>query len=49
MHLTRSRLLKQDNWSNWQHSEYLQLNQYVDQGCFRAPTLVEKNNCYHSM
>jgi hypothetical protein len=44
MRLTRGRLLKQDNWSDWQHSKYLQLNQYADQGCFRAPTLVEKNN-----
>jgi hypothetical protein len=41
MRLTCGRLLKQDNWSDWQHSEYLQLNQYADQGCFGAPTLVE--------
>ncbi len=44
MHLTCGCLLKQENWSDWQRSEYLQLNQYVDQGCFGAPTLVEKDN-----
>jgi hypothetical protein len=44
MRLTCGPLLKQDDWSDWQHSEYLQLNQYADQGCFRAPTLVEKDN-----
>ena len=44
MRLTHGRLLKQDDWSDWQHSEYLQLNQYGDQGCFRAPTLVKKDD-----
>ena len=28
MKLTRGRLLKHDDWSDWQHSEYLQLDQY---------------------
>ena len=28
MRLTRERLLKQDDWTDWQDSEYLQLNQY---------------------
>jgi hypothetical protein len=32
MKLTRGRLLKQDDWNDWQDSEYLQLNQYWDQG-----------------
>ncbi len=44
MHLTRGCLLKQDNWMDWQNSEYLQLNQYGDQGCFGAPASVKKDN-----
>jgi hypothetical protein len=44
MHLNCSRLLKQDDWTDWQTSEYLQLNQYADQGCFGAPTPVDKDN-----
>ncbi len=34
MKLTRGKLLKQPDWSEWQDSEYLQLNQYYDQGMF---------------
>jgi hypothetical protein len=41
---TRGCLLKQEDWTNWQHSEYLQLDQYADQGCFGAPMLVEKDD-----
>jgi hypothetical protein len=44
MRLTRSHLLKHDDWMDWQTSEYLQLNQYADQGCFGAPTPVDKYN-----
>jgi hypothetical protein len=44
MRLTHGHLLKQDNWSDWQHSEYLPLNQYADQGCFGSPTLVKKDD-----
>jgi hypothetical protein len=29
MKLTRGKLLKQDDWSDWQNSEYLQLNQLM--------------------
>ena len=39
MRLTRGRLLKQDDWKDWQDLEYLQLNQYWDQGC-----LVDHND-----
>jgi hypothetical protein len=44
MHLTQGRLLKQDNWIDWQRSEYLQLNQYADQKCFGDPTAVDKDD-----
>jgi hypothetical protein len=44
MPLTRSCLLKQDDWTDWQTSEYLHLNQYVDQGCFGVPTPVDKDD-----
>ncbi len=44
MHLTRGRLLKQDDWIDWQTSEFLQLDQYADQKCFGDPTLVDKDN-----
>ena len=38
MKLTRGRLLKHDDWLDWQHSEYLQLDQYENQGMFGTPT-----------
>jgi hypothetical protein len=44
MQLTCGRLVQQDIWTDWQHSKYLQLNQYFNQGCFRAPTAVDKDN-----
>jgi hypothetical protein len=37
MKLTRGRLLKHNNWSGWQHSEYLQIDKYEDQGMFGTP------------
>ncbi len=44
MRLTRGRLLKQEDWMDWQNSEYLQLNQYANQGCFGAPVSVKKED-----
>ena len=44
MRLTRGRLILQDDWSDWLNSEYLQLNQYCDQGCFGDPTAVDKDD-----
>ncbi len=38
MKLTRGRLLTHDDWSDWQQSEYLQLDQYEGQGMFGTPT-----------
>jgi hypothetical protein len=34
MCLTRGKLLKQDDWHDWQASEFLQLDQYDAQGMF---------------
>lgn len=39
--LTRGKLLKQDDWDDWQKSEWLQLDQYYNQGMFGDPTFVE--------
>ncbi len=44
MKLTRSKLLQQQDWSDWQDSEYLQLNQYEDQGMFGKPVVVTKDD-----
>jgi hypothetical protein len=44
MRLTRGRLLQQTDWEDWQHSEYLQLNQYSNQGCFGEPTAIDKED-----
>jgi hypothetical protein len=40
MRLTRRKLLQQDDWSEWQNSEYLQLDQYNSQGMFGTPIPV---------
>jgi len=40
MKLTR---LKQPDWNDWRDSEYLQLNQYYDQGLFGTPQLVDED------
>jgi hypothetical protein len=37
MKLTRGKLLQQDDWTDWQDSEFLQLNQYGAQGTFGTP------------
>jgi hypothetical protein len=44
MRLMRGRLIQQDDWNDWQHSEYLQLDQYSDQGCFGTLTAVDKDD-----
>jgi hypothetical protein len=44
MRLTQGHLLQQNDRTDWQHSEYLQLNQYNDQRCFGEPTHVEKDD-----
>jgi len=42
MHLTRGKLTQQDDWSDWQHSEYLQLDQYDTQGMFGVPVPMKE-------
>jgi hypothetical protein len=44
MHLTRGKLLLQDDWSDWQASEFLQLDQYDAQGMFGDPVPVDKDD-----
>lgn len=41
--LTRGVLIKQDDWLEWQQSEFLQLDQYELQGMFGDPVLVSNN------
>ena len=48
MCLTRGKLLQQDDWLDWQHSEYLQLNQYDAQGMFGTPIpMLEDDTLFH--
>ncbi len=44
MRLTWGKLLKQDDWQDWQASEFLQLNQYNAQGMFGDPVTVDKDD-----
>jgi hypothetical protein len=44
MKLTRGKLLQQQDWNDWQESEYLQLNQYEDQRMFGQPTAVSEDD-----
>ncbi len=41
MHLTRGRLLKQPDWTAWQESEFLKLDQYDKQHMFGEPVAVD--------
>lgn len=46
--LTRGKLLQHDDWSDWQDSEYLQLNQYGAQGMFGTPVAAtEEDAIFH--
>jgi hypothetical protein len=43
-------LLKQSDWNKWQDSEYLQLNQYYDQGMFGTPQWVDDDSAvFHTV
>jgi hypothetical protein len=44
MKLTRGKLLQQNDWTDWQDSEYLQLNQYDAQGMFGTPVAASEND-----
>jgi hypothetical protein len=41
MQLTRGKLLKQSDWDEWQSSEFLQLNQYGEQGMFGTQVQIQ--------
>ena len=49
MKLTRGKLLRQDDWSEWQTSEFLQLDQYDSQGMFGSPEAVESNEAVFNL
>ena len=44
MRLTRGKLLKQADWTDWQSSEYLQLDQYYNQGMLGKPHIADTND-----
>jgi hypothetical protein len=44
MKLTRGKLLQQDDWLDWQDSEYLQLNQYSAQRMFGDPVASKEDD-----
>jgi hypothetical protein len=41
MKLTRGKLLKQDDWADWNESEHLQLDQYDKQYMFGDPVAAK--------
>jgi hypothetical protein len=43
MKLTRGKLIQRDDWSDWQQSEFLQLDQYDAQGMFGEPVATTSN------
>ena len=48
MRLTRGKLLKQPDWTDWQTSEFLQLNQYYDQGMLGDPHIpTDDDSVFH--
>ncbi len=50
MRLTRGKLIKQQDWAEWQASEFLQLDQYDAQGMFGTPVMVDSEAAvFHSV
>ncbi len=49
MKLTHGKLLKQSDWNDWRDSEYLQLDQYYNQGMFGTPQHVTKDDAVFHM
>ena len=47
--LTRRKLLQQDDWADWQNSEYLQLDQYSKQFMFGMPCAVTKKDAVFNL
>jgi hypothetical protein len=44
MKLTCGKLIQQTDWSDWQDSEFLQLNQYDSQGMFGNPVATKEGD-----
>jgi hypothetical protein len=49
MRLTHGKLLRQDDWCDWQALEFLQLNQYNVQSMFGLPVAVESNKAVFNL
>jgi hypothetical protein len=49
MKLTHGKLLCQNDWSEWQTSEFLQLDQYDSQDMFGSPEAVESNEAVFNL
>jgi hypothetical protein len=49
MHLTCGKLLKQTDWQDWQHSKWLQLDQYFAQGMFGVPTTITSDEAVFNL
>ncbi|KAL7552295.1 hypothetical protein ACHAWF_018275 [Thalassiosira exigua] len=49
MRLTRGKLLKQPDWTEWQASEYTQLEQYDRQGMFGNPVAVTSDDAVFNL
>jgi hypothetical protein len=43
-HLTCEKLIKQDDWSDWNSSEFTRLDQCEAQGMFGAPQIVKSDD-----
>ena len=49
MKLTRGKLRRQDDWSEWQTLEFLQLDQYDSRDMFGTPVAVESNEAIFNL
>jgi hypothetical protein len=47
--LTQGCLILQDNWHEWNSSEYTQLDQYEAQGMFGSPIIVSSDNAMFNL
>ena len=47
--LTRGKLLRQPDWTEWCASKWTQLDQYYDQGMFRKPVRVDFNEAVFNL
>jgi len=49
MRLTRGKLLKQEDWHEWEQSKFQQLDQYEAQGMFGIPKHVKKKEAIFNL